>query len=288
MTMTWQHTPLADGTAPSWHSNTDSPKVVFHHATALGPRCYAPFLDALTGDFDVAALAMRPLWPDAPAPDRKRGWDQFGDDLIDWLEATQSAPAFVVGHSIGAATTAMAAIKRPDLFAGLVLIEPSGVTGRIHFMLRAVPYKMRQTTGPAAEVLRGPTNWSDLETAFTEYRASRAYRRFDDATLRALVEALTVRDPKSRGIMLEYPRNWEAHLYAKPPHILPVLKKLSVPTQIITGKPSLFMDPSIARDLQKARPDLPFTQLSDYGHLLPLEAPQEVATATRTALHALL
>jgi len=221
-------------------------------------------------------------------PDPKRGWDLLADDLIAWIEATQSSPILMVGHSIGAATTAMAANKRPDLFKGLVLIEPSGVTARIHWMLKLVPYKMRQTAGPAAEVLRGPTAWPSLEAAFQSYRASRAYRRFDDATLRQLVVALTVPDGEGDSVKLEYPRRWEAHLYAHPPHILPTLKKLSVPTQIIVGKPSLFMDPAIAQALQKARPDLPFTHLPDYGHLLPLEAPAEVAAATRTALTALL
>ncbi len=271
---------------PSLHGSPDGPKVAFHHATALGPRCYTPFLTKLAPGFDLAAPAMRPLWPDAPMPNPKRGWDLFADDLIAWIEATQSEPILMVGHSIGAATTAMAAVKRPDLFKGLVLIEPSGVTGRIHMMLRFVPYKMRQTGGPAAEVLRGPTTWPSLDAAFADYRASRAYRRFDDATLRGLIDALTVAD--GNGVKLEYPRHWEAHLYAHPPHILPTLKKISVPTQIIIGKPSLFMDPTIAQALKKSRPDMPFTQLPDYGHLLPLEAPTEVAAATRTALSALL
>lgn len=271
---------------PSWHFGTEGPKVAFHHATALGPRCYEPFLTHLAPGFDLAAPSMRPLWPDAPMPDKRRGWDLFADDLIAWIEATQSEPILMVGHSIGAATTAMAAVKRPDLFKGLVLIEPSGLAGRIYWAFKLVPYRLRQTRGPAAEVLRGPTTWPSVDAAFADYRASKAYRRFDDATLRGLIAALTL--PDGDGVKLEYPRHWEAHLYAHPPHILPTLKKIAVPTQIITGKPSLFMDPSIAQNLRKARPDMPFTQLPDYGHLLPLEAPIKVASATRDALSALL
>lgn len=282
MQMYWRHTPLPGGTAASWHSKTTGPKVVFYHATALGPRCYLPFLKQVSKSFHVQALAMRPLWPDAPAPDRRRGWDLFADDLIDWIEATQDAPILAVGHSIGAATTAMAAVKRPDLFKGLVLIEPSGVTLRIHLMLRLIPYRMRQTNGPAAEVLRGATQWPSLEAAFADYRASKAYRRFDDATLRTLVGALTV--PNETGIRLEYPRNWEAHLYAMPPHILPVLKRVTVPTEIVTGKPSLFMDPSISNALRRARPDMGTSDFPDSGHLLPLEVPGLVGRTVQDAL----
>nr|WP_243694362.1 alpha/beta hydrolase [Shimia isoporae] len=272
---------------PAVHHIGDGPQVLFHHATGLGPRCYASFLSELAPDFSPTALMMRPLWPDGPAPDRKREWDVFADDMIAWIEANGSAPVLAVGHSIGAATTAMAAVKRPDLFKGLVLLEPAGVTARIKFLLRLIPYMMRSTRGPAAEVLNGPTSWPGIDAAFADYRNSRAYRRFDDQKLRTLIEALTV--PKEDGgIRLEYPRDWEAHLYATPPYILPTLKKLTVPTRIITGKPSLFMDPSIAQALHIARPDLPFTSLTDYGHLLPLEAPAEVGRATREALASLM
>ncbi len=282
MQMTWHHTTLSAGTAAAWQNNGTGPTVVFHHATALGPRCYFPFLSELGEAYQLKALAMRPLWQDAPPLDHQREWDLFADDLIEWIEATQDAPVLAIGHSIGAATTAMAAVKRPDLFKGLVLIEPSGVTRRIRLLLKLIPYRMRQTNGPAAEVLNGPTQWLSLETAFADYRASKAYRRFDDATLRGLIDALTV--PTETGLQLEYPRNWEAHLYATPPCILPTLKRLAVPTEVIIGKPSLFMDPSIARSLRDTRPDMVFQTLPDNGHLLPLEAPQPVAAAARAAL----
>ncbi|SMP23677.1 alpha/beta fold hydrolase [Shimia sagamensis] len=282
MQMTWHSTALTDGTAAAWQNASTGPTVVFHHATALGPRCYAPFLSNLGTTYHLKALAMRTLWQDAPPPNRKREWDLFADDLIEWIEATQDTPILAMGHSIGAATTAMAAVKRPDLFKGLVLIEPSGVTRRIRLLLKMIPYRLRQSKGPAAEVLNGPTHWPHLEAAFAYYRASKAYRRFDDATLRGLIDALTV--ATDTGIRLEYPRNWEAHLYATPPLILPTLKRLCVPTEVIIGKPSLFMDPSIARSLRDSRPDMTFQSLPDYGHLLPLEAPTQVAAAARTAL----
>lgn len=282
MQMTWHTTALTDGTATAWHNTSTGPAVVFHHATALGPRAYAPFLSEIGDAYHLKALAMRPLWQDAPPPNRRREWDLFADDLIAWIEATQDNPVLAMGHSIGAATTAMAAVKRPDLFKGLVLIEPSGVTRRIRLLLKLIPYRLRQTNGPAAEVLNGPTQWPSRDAAFAYYRASKAYRRFDDATLRSLIDALTV--STDTGIKLEYPRNWEAHLYATPPHILPTLKRLAVPTEVIIGKPSLFMDPSIARSLRASRPDITFQTLPDYGHLLPLEAPTQVAAAARSAL----
>lgn len=293
MEMTWHHTQLPEGTAAAWHGPTlthpTRPKLVFHHATAVGPRCYAPYLKALAQDYDVMALAMRPLWADAPPPDPKRGWNLFGDDLIDWIEATQDAPVLAVGHSIGAATLAMAATKRPELFKGLVLIEPSGTTRRQALLLGLLPYGMRLRLGPIKDALSSPTRWPSKEAAFADLRASKAFRRFDDQALHALLEGLLVpcdeTGPQGTAeVALEYPRAWEAHLYASAPHTLPTLTRLSVPTEVIRGRPSLYMDTSIEAKLKAKRPDFRFTHLTAHGHMMPLEAPIPVAEATRAAL----
>lgn len=293
MEMTWHHTHLPEGTAAAWHGPTlthpTRPKLVFHHATAVGPRCYAPYLKALAKDYDVMALAMRPLWADAPPPDPKRGWDLFGDDLIHWIEATQEAPVLAVGHSIGAATLAMAARKRPELFRGLVLIEPSGATWRQALLLRSLPYALRLHLGPIKSALSTPTHWPSAEAAYAELRAGRAFRRFDDQALKSIVEGLLVNRHETvtqeiTEVALEYPRTWEAHLYATAPHTLPVMTGLTVPTEILRGRPSLYMGARTEAKLKAKRPDFRFTHLTAHGHMMPLEAPIPVAEATRAAL----
>ena len=72
MQMTWYQSKLSGRTAAAWQNNGTGPTVVFHHATALGPRCYAPFLSALGDSYHLKALAMRPLWQDAPPPNPRR------------------------------------------------------------------------------------------------------------------------------------------------------------------------------------------------------------------------
>lgn len=285
MTPELRHTPLGPHRATSLHYPGSGPDVHFYHANGFGAACYQPFLSALAPHVTLSALNMRPLWPDAPAPVRQRGWEQYGDALIDWLEATQSAPVLAIAHSMGAATTAMAANKRPDLFHGLVLIEPAGVTHRLYRFMRLLPYRLRHRLDPAHSVFHRRNHWHDLDEIHAEFRAIRAYKRFDTNDLRDLVKALTIRD--DTGLRLAFPPRWEAHNYVTPPHILPVLKRLSVPTRIIAAKPSIFVDPTILAGLRKARPDIPFSDLPEHGHLLPLEAPEAAASATLSALDAL-
>lgn len=275
-------TPLGSETALSLHFPASGPPVHFYHANGFAAACYTPFLTRIAAQYTVSALNMRPLWPTTPEPRKSRGWEQYGDDLIDWLEATQSAPILAIAHSMGAATTAMAANKRPDLFSGLVLIEPAGVTHRLYRFMRLLPYALRRRLDPAHSVFHRRNHWQDLDAIYAEFREVRAYKRFADNDLRQLVQALTMEN--AYGFSLRFPPHWEAHNYVMPPHILPVLKRLTVPTRVIAAKPSIFVNPKILEGLRAARPDIPFTDLPAHGHLLPLEAPEPAAKATLDAL----
>ncbi|WP_299350377.1 alpha/beta hydrolase [uncultured Shimia sp.] len=285
MTPEIQKTPIGPFTATALRFPSNGAPVHFYHANGFGADCYTPFLTQVAPRCSLSALNMRPLWPDGPAPVPRRGWEQYGDDLIAWLEATQSEPVWAIGHSMGAATTAMAANKRPDLFRGLVLVEPAGVTYRLYRMFRLVPYRMRRRMDPAHSAFHRRSHWPTRTEALQEFRRVGAYKRFSDYDLKSLVEAVTVAD--NTGFRLAFPLDWEAHNYVMPPYILPTLKRLSVPTRIIAAKPSLFVDPSILKSLAKARPDIPITTLSEHGHLLPLEAPFPTADAVNAALDVL-
>ena len=282
MTPELRKTPFGSLTATSLHYPGSGTPVHFYHANGFGAACYHPFLSGLAPHYSVAALNMRPLWPNVPAPNKGRGWEQYGDDLITWIEATQSAPILAIAHSMGAATTAMAAVKRPDLFQGLVLIEPAGVTHRLYRFMRLLPYALRRRLDPAHSVFHRRNHWHDRDELYTELRAIRAYKRFSDDDLQSLVNAMTT--PDTNGFRLAFPPLWEAHNYVMPPHILPVLKRLTVPTRVIAAKPSIFVNPVILDGLRTARPDIPFTDLPAHGHLLPLEAPEPAAKATLDAL----
>lgn len=61
----------------------------------------------------------------SPRADGPRNLSHLADDLIDLLEHLGSRPAIVVGHSWGGPIARLATARRPDLVAGLVLIDQS-------------------------------------------------------------------------------------------------------------------------------------------------------------------
>ncbi len=283
MTPQLSQTPISGHQATALRFPKTGSALHFYHANGFSARCYKPFLQEISTHYTVSALNMRPVWPSQPQPDRRIGWAQYGEDLIAWLDATADAPTLAVAHSMGAATTAMAAIKRPDLFRGLVLIEPAGISAQLDLFIRMIPYALRAQLGPAKDLTSRRSKWADADSLYDEFRSNRAYKRFSDDLLRQLVHAMT--EETDAGRQLHFPLHWEAHNYVFPAQLLPTLRRLKVPTHIIAAKPSIFVDPAMLTRLGKMRPDIPVTHLPKHGHLLPLEAAGPAAQATLAALN---
>ncbi|WP_441898451.1 alpha/beta fold hydrolase [Microbacterium sp.] len=60
----------------------------------------------------------------APNP-AERTLDRMADDLNDLLDASPPGPLILVGHSAGGPIVRLAASRRPDRIAGLVLVDPT-------------------------------------------------------------------------------------------------------------------------------------------------------------------
>jgi pimeloyl-ACP methyl ester carboxylesterase len=88
-------------------------------------------VDARFFEHNVGALADRlhvittDLWGHGRTADRDGPFslDSFASDIAELIERVAGAPAHVLGHSIGAATALILALRRPELVRRLVLIS---------------------------------------------------------------------------------------------------------------------------------------------------------------------
>ena len=244
----------------------------FYGGNSFTVGTYAPLLNELTPEFDLSALALRGYWYDKPeAPRLTR--EQDADILIKFLEKTQDAPIVGIGHSQGATATAMAAAKRPDLFSQLYLIEPVTFTKRQATLYNLLPRKMLLSREPFKSTLTKQVIWSSIDDYYKHLRAQRAYKRISNEHLRVFAEqSLSANDDGSYSLM--FAPEQELANYFGAPHIDAALKKLSCPYTLITGKPTLFINHKVRKQWQKFVPDGSIISLPDYGHLLPMEAPE--------------
>ena len=244
----------------------------FYGGNSFTVGTYTPLLTALASDFDISSLALRGYWYDKPKS-RRLTREQDADMLIEFLEKTQDKPIVGIGHSQGATSTAIAAAKRPELFSQLYLIEPVTFTKKQAAIYNLLPRRFLLSREPFKSTLTKQSTWPSIHAYYEHLRAQRAYRRISDEHLLIFAEqSLMANNDDSYALM--FAPDQELANYFGAPHIDAALKNLSCPYTLITGKPTLFINHKVRKQWQKFVPDDSIISLSDYGHLLPMEAPE--------------
>ena len=258
-----------------WEETGDGgPPLHFYHANGLPLKVYGPLLSLLGQKHDVKALHGRATWPEMQGPPRERGWQVYADDLISFIEHQHDAPVIGVGHSMGGACTVLAAQRRPDLFRALVLIEPAMVSRGLALMTRLMPKAAMSRFQPVKGTLRKTDSWASRKDFEVYIRKFHGYQRFSEQAYRDLVEHGVVEKDDGR-VHLTFSKHWEAHVYSTPPYLMRRMAGLQLPMVAIRGKPSFFFADSLWHQWQKHCPAALFLEDSRFGHLMPLESPEE-------------
>lgn len=265
----------------------------FLHANGYPPDCYKPLLELLKTEYHVFGMHLRPLWGDAK-PEEIQSWHPFSEDLLHFLasaivgfdtsdknaRSTQPTKQVIgVGHSIGAIVTLRAALKEPERFKALILLDPVLFTPHrliLWNLVRAMGLGERAHPVIAGAKTRRRT-FDDLETVFRRYRDRGIFRYMSDEYLRIYIQGIA-RKAKNR-YKLVYSPEWEAHIYLTSLQDFDIwrdLSKLEVPTLFIRGAETDTFLEGAARLVKKKQPKVKVEALPQSTHLLPLERPQEV------------
>jgi pimeloyl-ACP methyl ester carboxylesterase len=264
-----------------------NPALHFLHANGYPAPAYEPLLELLSQQFHVLAMDMRPLWPGAD-PLSIQDWRPLAEDLSRFLDERGLYYGVVgVGHSVGAVTTLRLALRQPERFSALVLIDPVlfpprriltwdliyrlGLGYRVHPMIKSA--------------MRRRNEFESREAMFANYRKKAVFRRMDDSALHAYCDSLACPVPDG-SLQLCYSPAWEARIYVTGLRAdmelwrgLPTLKP---PLLVIRGaETDTFWEETAAR-LQRRLPTARVETIPGASHLVPLEQPQPVyASITR-------
>lgn len=258
------------------------PPLHFAHANGYPPACYRRMLEKLANHYRVKAIQHRPLWPDSQ-PEDVTDWQEMADDMVRFFEEQNMKDVFGVGHSLGAVTTMMAAIKRPELFRALVLIEPVFLMPMVLQMFAKYVDEGNYEFFPLVQITEGRTRyWPDRQAAFDHFRPKRVFARWSDETLWDYIWH-GLRDSDSGGVELIYRPEWEARIYVLPPtDVWDLLPQLDHPTLAIRGAETDTLVPAAWGLWQINQPQAKFEEFSGTGHLLPMEEPAVLAATTHT------
>ena len=255
---------------------TASQTAHFYGGNGFALGVYEPLLSDLAQHLNITALTMRGEWYDKPTAD-KMTREEDADVLIEFLQKTQDKPIIGIGHSQGATATTMAAAKRPDLFSALYLLEPVTFTNQQGKLYSLVPRMVKMTREPFKSTQVKQADWHSVDAYYQFLRRHKAYKRITDEHL--LTYAKNSLEPGEQGkLTLRFSPKQELANYFGTPLIMKPLQQLiadnKVPVQLIIGKPSMFISQQVRQMWNKFVPNEQMTVLNDYGHLLPLEAPE--------------
>lgn len=104
--------------------HTGAPVVVFE-AGAAATRSSWGLVQPAVGAFARAVVYDRAGLGRSPADPAGRTLDRMADDLLDVLAHLGPGPFVLAGHSAGGVITRLAASRRPEAIAGLVLVDPT-------------------------------------------------------------------------------------------------------------------------------------------------------------------
>ena len=207
------------------------------------------------------------------------GWPLLVDQLVFELERHGEA-VYGVGHSLGGYLSYLAAVRRPELFRGIVLLDAPligafrgsllGATKRLGIVDRVTP---------AGATRDRRSHWRNAQEAKEHFRTRKLFRNFtpeclDDYVAHGLVS-------RNGGVGLKIDPRIEYEIYRTIPHdMMRHLAELKVPAAFIGGA-----DSDVVRRIRLAgmRPKFSLRKVAG-GHLFPFEHPREAARSIAQAL----
>jgi pimeloyl-ACP methyl ester carboxylesterase len=233
-------------------------------------------LNPLSEHFTVSwleAIGTDPRYPPT------EGWPRLVEQLIESIKE----PVYGVGHSLGGYLNYLAAVRQPELFRAIVLLDAPiigpfrgsmlGATKRLGIVDRVTPAGATRDRRSA---------WETREEARAHFRTRPLFKNFTDEALDDYVNHGLV---ESGGrLRLKIDPLVEYQIYRTIPHdMMRHLRELRVPAAFIGGA-----DSDVVRRVRLAgmRPKFSMRKVPG-GHLFPFEHPREAAAAVGELLQEL-
>jgi len=250
--------------------------IVFSHANGFGAGTYRVHFELWRqAGFEVRAIDRLGHDPDFPV---SSNWRELRDQLLTFTERTGQAPVHFVGHSLGGLLSLLAACRRPDLAAGVVMLDSPVVTG-----WRAHSLHVLKRTGVLPHLSPGKVSqrrrrlWPDRAAVHAHFATKPVFARWDPRVLADYVETGFDEGPDGR-IHLGFDAAIETRIYNTLPHHLGALLRRHpprCPVGFIAGTDSEEMrqgGSGGARALAGPR----YTTIEG-THLFPMQCPEETA-----------
>jgi pimeloyl-ACP methyl ester carboxylesterase len=246
--------------------------VHFAHATGFNASTYSSLLLKLSEHSDVYAMDLRGHGSTeaSAVPGTYLSWDVYGDDITSFIQKIDK-PLVLIGHSMGAIASLIAALKTTSDVRSLILIEPVLPTPFMSLVLRLVKGLGLSRYIPIAKsARRRKESFNSKEQAFKNYKSKGAFKTWPDISLKNYIDG-GFKSTKN-GISLNCTPEWESWTFSTASHdSWKLLSKLKVPLTVICGGNKSTVSRASIRALRKKNMDINVIKVDSASHFLPME-----------------
>jgi pimeloyl-ACP methyl ester carboxylesterase len=264
-----------------------SPDIVFIHATGFNARTYRTLLSPLGDRFRVWAIDARGhgLTTLPAGTFGYSSWQRHRDDLIAVLERHVTQPVTLAGHSMGATVSLLAAARRPDLVAGLALIDPV-IMPASQYAVAELPLGtliMRHTFPIARSAAKRRWQFPDKESAVRAFTGRGVFKSFPQEVIADYVGDGLVPDERG-GFRLACRPKYEAATFSAQRHNpWSAMPRVSCPLVLLRADVGSTTPPAAMHRIAALKPDARVATVEGASHMLPMERPDRVRAAIEAA-----
>jgi pimeloyl-ACP methyl ester carboxylesterase len=247
--------------------------IVFVHGSVDDYRSFEPQLEPLSQRYRVISYSRRYNFPNAAqVPSHNHSALVEAADLANFLRAVGAYPAHIVGHSYGAYTALILAMKHPELVRSVVLAEPpllrwlpelaGGKALYADFMDNMwIPTGREFRRGRSEQAMRVTVDWFGKNGYLIDGKPA----QFD--TLPA----------ETRDFMMANALEWQALTTSSDAY--PMLDRAAVhavagPVLLMSGEKTLLMNQRIDAELQRVLPNAEIVVIPNATHEMWAEEPE--------------
>jgi pimeloyl-ACP methyl ester carboxylesterase len=246
--------------------------LLFLHATGFHARLWLPYARRFAGSRRILCVDQRGHGEsDKPATGYR--WEEFGHDLVAFLDALDLRDADAVGHSMGGTVIAAAAAEGTRRVARAVLLDPVLIPG-------APMDEPAWNNLLASGARRRREVWGSRDEMFEALRTKPIFATWEEEFLHLYVDHGLADRPDGQ-VELRCPRDVEATIFAMAVLTsgFAFLERLAVPTLLVRGAESPSLPAVSAAEAMRRLPVGHLLTVEGAGHFVPQERSRQVMDA---------
>ena len=245
----------------------------FVHANGFPAGSYRTFLKAFPSNYTT--IAHEKFGHDGNYPIHNN-WQYLVNELVDFIRK-QDEKVICVGHSFGGVISFLAACQHPEMFRGLIMLDPPVFTGRLYWLINlAKKTPLIDKISPAGKAKTRRRHWPVNTNLVNNFARKQLFKDFDPRCLQDYVDsAVTI---KNKRLELTFSPDVEADIFRHLPcNLFKFKNKLNVPAALIYGEKTNVIPIRYFERFANLN-QIELKMFENGGHMFPLEQPDKTAT----------